>query len=434
MPPRNAPVKSGKGAAWVVSPLLGLLFAALAATTYGGQERTSDWPQFRGPGGSGISAATGLPTTWSQRENLVWKVALPGPGTSSPIVMNGKVFLSSYGGYNGSGDMSRLKRQVVCLDARDGKVLWNRSIPSKLPEQEAIREGHGYASSTLAADDERVYAFFGKSGVFAFDHAGKPLWRADVGSKVNGWGSAASPVLYRNLVLINASVESDALVALDRMTGKERWRAEGINESWATPILVPLAGGKVELVVPVFGKLLGFDPASGQPLWSCATDIASYMAPSPVAFDGVIYCIGGRTNGSLAVRAGGRGNVTDTHRLWTGKKGSNVSSPIYHAGHVYWANDKEGTLYCVAARTGRVVYEQRTERGGQVYAAALLAEGKLYYTTREGHTFVVAAGPTYRLLAHNDLSDGSLFNASPAVAGGRLFLRSDKFLYCLGRK
>jgi outer membrane protein assembly factor BamB len=342
-----------------------------------------------------------------------------------------KVFLSSY---SSSGSQSSLKRHVLCFQAGNGKPIWEKPIPSKLPEQENIREGHGYASSTLVADNERVYAFFGKTGVFAFDHAGKQLWWADVGSNINGWGSAASPILYRDLVIVNASVESNALVALDRKTGKERWRAEGITESWATPILVPLPGGKVELVVPIFGKLLGFDPATGQALWNCATDIPSYMAPSPVAQDGIVYCIGGRTNGSLAVRAGGRGNVTNSHRLWTSKKGGNVSSPIYHAGYVYWAHDNRESVLCVEAKTGHLVYEQPISRGDQFYAAGLLADDKLYYTNRVGRTYVVAVGPRYRLLATNDLSDGGQFNASPAVAGGRLFLRSDKFLYCLGKR
>lgn len=410
------------------------LMITLATVTHAGQKGTTEWAQFRGPNGSGISTAAGLPTAWSKQQNLLWKTALPGPGTSSPIVIKDKIFLSSYSGYNGSGSQGGLKRHVLCLNASNGQILWNKTIPSKLPEQEGIREGHGYASSTLAADDTQVYAFFGKTGVFAFDHGGKQLWRADVGSNINGWGSATSPILYRDLVIINASVESNALVALDKKTGKPRWSAEGINESWATPVLVPLAGGRTELVVPVFGKLLAFDPATGKPLWNCATEIGSYMAPSPIAHDGIIYCIGGRTNGSLAVRAGGRGNVTSSHRLWTSKKGSNVSSPVYYNGYLYYANDNQETVFCVEAKTGRIVYEQRIERADQIYAAALLADGKLYYTNRYGRTFVVAPGPQYRLLAANDLSDRTQFNASPAVAGGRLFLRSDQALYCVGKR
>jgi outer membrane protein assembly factor BamB len=238
-------------------------------------------------------------------------------------------------------------------------------------------------------------------------------------------------VLLGDLVLVNASVESESLVALDKKTGREVWRARGVVESWATPCLVAVAGGKTEVVVPIVGKLLGFDPATGKQLWSCATDIRSYMVPTPVAHDGVVYCIGGRSGGALAVRAGGRGDVTRTHRLWTGRKWSNVSSPVYHEGHLYWAHDNTGTAYCGEAKTGKVVYEQRLDRAAQIYGAALQAGGRIHYLDRAGRTYVVAAKPEFELIAVNDLRDGSTFNASPTAAGGKLFIRSDRALYAL---
>lgn len=397
----------------------------------------ADWLQFRGPGGAGISSAKGVPTRWDRETNLLWK-AEPGPGSSSCIVKGERLFLCSYSGYGTPGqprgDISDLKRHLICLDARTGKTRWTRSLAARMPEQETIREEHGYASSTPVADDDRVYAFFGKSGVFAFDHDGTQLWQADVGTRLNGWGSAASPILYRNLVLVNASVESESLVALDRASGKEVWRAKGIRESWATPILVPTAADKVELVVPIFRKLLGLDPNTGDLLWSCDTEINWYMVPTPVAHAGVVYCIGGRSGGALAVRSGGRGDVTATHRLWTGRKGSNVSSPVYHAGHLYWANDNLGIVYCADAKTGDLVYEQRLGRADQIYAGVTLIDNRLCYTDRGGRTFVVAVGPKYELLATNDLPDRSRFNACATVAGGRLYLRSNRSLYCLGEK
>jgi outer membrane protein assembly factor BamB len=157
------------------------------------------------------------------------------------------------------------------------------------------------------------------------------------------------------------------------------------------------------------------------------------MVPSVVAAEGVVYCLGGRSGvAALAVRAGGSGDVTDSHRLWTSQKGSNVSSPVYHEGHLYWMNDQRGTAYCAKAETGETVYEERLERAGQVYASALLADGRLYYLTREGKTFVLAAQPEFKQLTANDLRDGGVFNGSPAVAGKRLLIRSDKYLYCLG--
>ncbi len=415
------------------------VFVGFTGTSLSAQEKPVHWSQFRGPGGLGVGAAKGLPLTWSEKENVVWKAELPGPGTSSPIIADEKVFLTCYSGYNvprqPHGDMEQLKLHVVCLDRGSGRITWTKEVAPKLPEQATIRDEHGYASSTPVADDERVYVFFGKSGVFAFDFEGKQLWQADVGSGLSGWGSASSPVLHGDLVIVNASVESESLVALDKRTGKERWRARGIKESWNTPLIVTHEDGKTELVVAIIGKILGFDPATGEQLWSCDTDIGWYMVPSMVAHNGIVYCIGGRSGGSLAVRTGGKGDVTKTHRLWTGKKGSNVSSPVFHDGHIYWMHENLGIAYCAEATSGEIVYEERVEgRVGQIYASPVLADGKLYYVSRAGRTLVLAAGSKYEQLAVNDLGDGSTFNASPAIAENRLYLRSDQFLYCVGRK
>lgn len=179
--------------------------------------------------------------------------------------------------------------------------------------------------------------------------------------------------------------------------------------------------------------MLGLDPDSGQTLWSCDTGIPWYMCPSPVANEGVVYVIGGRPGGGLAVRLGGRGNVSSSHALWRISKGSNVPSPIYNEGHLYFAHDNLGIVFCVNAKTGQVVYEERLNPSpGMIYPSPVLADGKLYYFSRNGRGYVVAAKPKFELLAQNSLSDGGTFNASPAVTGNRLLLRSDKFLYCLG--
>jgi outer membrane protein assembly factor BamB len=395
----------------------------------------ADWPQFRGPGGQGVSAEKGLPTTWSGSENIVWKTELPGAGTSSPIFVGNRIFLTCYSGYNmpgeRGGEQSDLKREVVCLDRQSGKLLWAKEVPSKLPEQERIRDDHGYASNTPVSDGKSVYALFGKSGLFAFDLTGKQLWHADVGDGLNGWGSAASPVLFENLVIVNASVESDSIIAFDKATGKEVWRARGINEAWNTPILLPAAGGKTELIVSIPGKVQALDPKSGRSIWTCDSGNRTYMVPSVVANSGFVYSIGGRPSSAVAVKAGGSGDVTDSHRQWTGQKGSIVSSPVYHNGHLYWAHESQGILYCADAKTGEIVYEERLNRAGQFYASPVLADGKIYYVTRNGRTFVVAATPEYKLLATNDMGVRDVFNASPVVADGRLFLRSDKHLYCI---
>lgn len=385
----------------------------------------------------GQSTAKALPIEWSVNKNIAWKVEIPGAGTSSPIIRGDRIFITSYSGYNvpgqPRGEQDQLRLHVHCLNRENGLILWSKDVKPKLPEQATIRDDHGYASSTPAIDDERLYVFFGKSGVCAFSHAGELLWTADVGNKLNGWGSANSPVLLDDLVLINASVESDSLVALDRKAGDVKWRTTGIRESWNTPIIHEIDGRK-EIVVAIFRKILGIDPADGKVRWSCDTGIDWYMVPGLVAKDGIIYCIGGRSGGALAVRGGGSGDVSASHRIWTGKKGSNVSSPLFHDGHLYWMNDNNETAYCADAQNGTIVYEEKIARFGQVYSSPVLADGKIYYLSRGGRTAVVSAKPKFELLSVNDLGDRSAFNSSPAISGNQILIRSSRFLYCIGTK
>jgi outer membrane protein assembly factor BamB len=398
-----------------------------------------DWPQFRGTGALGTSDAKGAPLTWSEEKGVVWKVALPGPGASSPITLGDKIYLTSFTGFATSsrepGDMANLKRHLLCLNLADGKILWNTATPADLPEQERIRENHGYASSTPVADAERIYTFYGKSGAFAFDHSGKQLWHTKVGDKLNGWGSANSPVLYKDFLLVNASIESESLVALDKKTGKEVWRAAVSQESWHAPVLVTAPDGSTEVVIARNGRVLGFNPDTGAALWNVKTGIPWYMCPTPVTQDGVAYVIGGRTpNGALAIRAGGHGDVTASHMVWKVGKGSNVPSPILHEGHLYFAHENLGIIYCLNAKTGEVVFEERLEPSpGQIYASPVLADGKIYFTARGGRTVVIAAKPKFERLAENTLEGNrGVFNSSPAMAGNRILLRSNKFLYLLG--
>lgn len=394
-----------------------------------------DWPAFRGAGGMGISSAKNLPVEWNTDKNIAWKVALPGAGASSPVIFGDRIYLTAYSGFfvpGQDGKKDDLKRHLIALKRTDGTKVWDQAVPAKLPEEDRIRD-HGFAANTPAVDSSGIYVFFGKTGVFCFGHDGRQKWQADVGSKTHGWGTSSSPVIHGNLLFINASVESESLIALDRSTGKEIWRASGIRESWNTPVVVTAKSGRKELIVSMQGKVLAFDPASGKSLWTCNTDIGWYMVPSIVAADGIVYCLGGRSGvAALAVRTGGSGDVTESHRLWTSIKGSNVSSPVYWNGYLYWAHES-GIANCAKADTGEIVYQKRLERAEQVYSSALLADGKIYYLSREGRTFVVAAKPEFEQLAMNDLNDRSIFNGSPAVDGNRLLIRSDRFLYCIGK-
>jgi outer membrane protein assembly factor BamB len=394
----------------------------------------ADWPGFRGPGGMGIADDKGLPLTWSAEKNLVWKTELPGPGTSSPIVVGKKVFLTCYSGYGldkkEPGDLKDLRRHLLCIDRANGQILWARVVEAVLPEAkfQTYLNLHGYASSTPVSDGKHVFVFFGRTGVFAFDLKGERLWQTSVGKGTSGWGSATSPILYKDLLIVNASVESGALIALDKKTGNEVWKTKGVSSSWSTPVLVTVPDGKTELVVSGSNKVMGFDPETGKVLWH-AKVFSGYVCPSVVAHEGVVYAL---QNGTcVAVRAGGEGDVSETNVLWQHKFGTVVSSPVYYKGHLYWSG---GTAYCMRAGDGAVVYKERLKPGsGEIYASPLLADGKLYYVSRTKGTFVLEAGPKFKLLAHNTLEpDTSVFNGSPAVSNAQLFLRSDRFLYCIG--
>lgn len=390
----------------------------------------ADWPRFHGPAGDGVADGA-VPTKWSDEENIAWKAALPGVGASSPVIVAGKLFLTA-----SEGGANDVVRHVLCFDAATGKQLWDVKVESELPEQDRIREEHGYASSTPVATASRLFVFFGKSGVFAFDHSGKQLWNTKVGSRLNGWGSAASLTLHGTNVLVNASVESESLVALDGSTGKELWRADGVKDSWHAPVVGKTADGKEEIILAMLNEVLGFDPKDGTELWRCKTSIPWYMCPQPIVKDGIVYCVGGRNgNGGLAIRLGGKGDVTETHRLWVLGKGTNVPSPVLHDGHLYFVHEGRGTMNCVNLQSGEFVFAEDWPQPGPVYASLLLAGGKIYSLSRGGKLRITAAAPKLDILGECVLENGrGMFNASPVADGGRLYLRSNKWLYCVGGK
>jgi hypothetical protein len=400
-----------------------------------------DWMQFRGPGGLGVSDDKGLPEKWSETENVVWKTKLPGLGSSSPITVGDAVFVTCYSGYAEStsdpGDQKNLMRHLVCVDRKTGSIRWTKDFKPELPES-AYKAGtdgqHGYASSTPVSDGKSLFVFFGKSGVFCFDLTGKQLWSQSVGKGTTGWGSATSPLLFSDLVIVNAGVESGALTALHKSDGSEAWKLAGTGGAWSSPMLVEVPGGKSELVLNQAGKpgkIIGVDPATGKKLWSCDGNNDSYVCSSVVSHNGVVYAVAGRSGRSVAVRAGGSGDVKE---LWTSRNDSRVNSPVYHDGYLYWLNEQRGTAQCIDAATGKEVYSQRVQGIGRAYASGVYADGKIYYVADDATTFVIAAKPKYELIAANKLADTSRTNASPAIDNGQLLIRTDKHLYCLGKK
>ena len=458
-----------------LSPLLVALLTASSAAA-----DDADWPRFRGPDGSGIAPATANPpTAWDgvSGKNIAWKTPLPGPGSSSPVVWGDAVFLTCYTGYGvgeGGGFNTRpsgdaapadLVRHLLRLDRETGAVVWTASVPAGENEPSPYRgfiSEHGYATSTPVTDGERVYALFGKSGVLAFDFDGAELWRASVGTESGprGWGSGASPILYRthrengpdgrSVLIVNASEESQSIRGLDPATGEELWKAEAamLEQSWTTPIVRTAAAdsphpGRAELLLPVPDELWGLSPESGTVLWYAAIPVDGSACTSPVAADGVAYVVGGRQGGSAAVRLGGSGDVTDTARLWDSRDGSYVPSPLllpagYGTGdatlptaRLFWFTDR-GQAFAVDPATGAAVYRERMPGGGRTgaYASPVAAAGKLFVLTRTGETHVVTPGDRLVVDRVNPLGpDCGRCNASPAVSGDSLLLRSDRFAW-----
>ncbi|MDX1948157.1 MAG: PQQ-binding-like beta-propeller repeat protein [Pirellulaceae bacterium] len=395
----------------------------------------ADWCGFRGPGGTGFSGETGLPTTWSATENVAWKTELPGPGASSPIIIGDKVLVTCF---RGAGTSS-LARVLVCADRASGKILWTKEVAAKSNEDRYGGQltSHGYASSTPISDGDKVFVFYGKSGVLAYDLAGNDLWQADVGSgsAPMGWGSGTSPTLYKNLVIVNAGAESEALVALDKSTGKQAWRADSgsLSMCWGSPIIVTSADGRDDLVLCVPQEIWGFNPETGKLRWYCDGIAENAMCTSVVSKDGVVYAIGGRRGGAVAVKAGGRGDV-NKDVVWRKSVGSYVTSPVIVGEHLYWVSDN-GTACCLKLIDGETVFRERIAGGGQLYGSVTAADGKLFAFTRNSGAAVIAAEPAFKQLAHNKLDgDAGTFNSTPAVHQGQLLVRSDEYLYCLGQK
>lgn len=459
-----------------------LLWGSLTAFAALPPVSAADWSRFRGPNGSGIAPdPQPVPTEWSAQKNLKWKAPLPGPGTSSPIVSGDRIFLTCWTGYateaeNFSGDPANLKRHLLCLDRKTGKILWDRAVPAKLPEDRygGMFTQHGYASHTPVTDGKTVYAFFGKSGVYAFDFEGKQLWQADVGSDLDrrNWGSASSPILVNGLLIVTAAPESHAMYAFDAKTGQQKWKsgADGFESTWGTPV-VATAGQQSDIVLSVPGEIWGLNPENGQLRWYAEGLRSDSVCNSPVTADGIVYAMADRGAGSLAVRAGGKNDVSKTNVAWTGGNGSRIPTPILWEGRLYWTSGSVAN--CRDAKTGQEIYSERLpgatdaaaennrgggDRGsingggrgpggpggggrrgggggmmGQDYASPVAAGGYLYQMTRRGETLVIKMGPQFQLVSRNKLTDdGGDFSATPAISNGQLLIRSSRFLYCVG--
>lgn len=433
-----------------------LLALSLIVTVAQGQD--SGWRGFRGTQRDGIARNAKPVLKWSDDENLKWKTALPGPGSSSPIVVGDKVYVACYSGYGAhlenGGDPKKLKHHLVCLERATGKKKWDCVIPGPLDKdaRQIILNEHGFASPTPECDGEAIYAYFGRAGVVRVGFDGKVKWQTDLGTpspdaptatnsvERNGrrlvlrWGAAASPVLFEDLVIVNCSEESNSIRALDKKSGKLVWKKESANlEGCAISPVIVGSGSQAVCVMVLAGEVWGLDPRSGEVLWTVETETRTGMCPTPVADAQHVYTFGG-SGDSFAVRfarglRGPAGEKPD-RVAW---KGANlgVPSPVLHDGRLFLV-DSRGMAKMLDAKDGKILFDGRLEgRTGGVYASPVLADGRLYVTTRKRGTFVYSADGKFTLLARNELSDDSQFNGSPCIVEKELYLRSDKHLYCI---
>lgn len=330
-----------------------------------------DWTRFRGPNGSGVSESS-VPTEFGVEKSLKWKAELPGRGVSSPIIVGEKLFVTSYSGY-GTPDTSDakiedLKRHLQCFNKNTGDEIWKKTVPAEMPEDEYTGMGvpaHGYASHTPVSDGSHVFCFFGKSGVFAFDLDGNQLWHKSVGKESGRarWGSAASPIEHGDVVIVNASDESEALVALDKKTGKEKWRAEagGLADVWGTPVLMESATGP-EVVIAVPNEIWGLDAVTGKFKWYAPGPQDRSTSHSLIPGDGMVISIGGRGGKALAVKTGGKEDVNSRDRgkdavVWEVPASGRFASPVKYKDTIFQVSG--GVVTCFDATSGKKVKEAR---------------------------------------------------------------------------
>ena len=443
----------------------------------------SDWDRFRGPNGSGISSSE-APTEFGADKNLSWKLELPGRGVSSPIVVGDKVFVTCYSGYGfEGGEIEDLKRHLVCADRNSGKTLWTRTVNAKMPEDPWRPPGvttHGYASNTPASDGTHVFAFFGKSGVYAYDLDGNEIWNQSVGHEPSnkGFGSAASPIVTDEHVVVNAADESLSIVWLDKKTGKEVHRAEadGLGECWTTPVLVN-NGDESEIAISVIGEVWGLSNKTGKLRWYANGVNSRNAQVSLIADDGIVYAAGEEC---YAIRVDGKDDVSESNTIWEGQMRTRYATPVLVDGRLYSISGS--VVECVDAKTGERVFQGRLpgsaggagredrggqDRGGQDrggsegrrggggfggrgggggfggrggggggggdFASPVVANGKIYFMTNSGMVHVINSTEELEVVASNDMTfDKSGFGGTPAISDGCLFLRSNTHLYCVG--
>jgi outer membrane protein assembly factor BamB len=414
------------------------------------REAEENWPQWRGPFGTGAALNADPPIEWSETKNVRWKVALPGKGHSTPIVWGDRIFLTAAvpfglvlppkfstapGTHDGVPVTQRHEFVVLAVDRRDGNVLWRKSVHKKLPHEGGHYTG-SLASNSAVTDGEHVYAFFGSHGLYCLDMHGEVKWEKQFGEMQtkHGHGESASPVLYGETLFVNWDQDGPCFVeAFDKRTGDRRWKVDRSEEtSWSSPIIVE-NDGQPMLIVAGTNRVRAYDPETGKVIWECG-GLSSNIVATPVASDGMVF-VGSsyEKKALLAIRLdGAKGDITATDRVaWTRNRGTPyVPSPLLYGDAIYFLTHYQGILSRVEAVTGvDKPGPIRLGRMGNIYASPVAGGGRIYVTDLEGKTIVVSHDDQPKVLSENILDDE--FAASAAIAGRELFLRGKTHLYCI---
>jgi outer membrane protein assembly factor BamB len=391
--------------------------------------RGEDWPEFRGPTGQGIARGT-LPTVWSNTKNVVWKRAIPGAGWSSPVVADGRVYLTSSVPVPGNADNDQSLR-AFCLDAATGKILWEKEVfgqpGSRSPR---IHNKNSHASPTPLVHDRRLYVHFGHQGTACLDLDGNVLWRNDSLHYAPVHGNGGSPILAgQRLIFSCDGGDKRFIVALDCNTGKVLWLTDRQGEaerkfSFSTPLLIKV-NGEEQVVSPGSNSVNAYDPKTGQEIWHVRYDGYSVI-PRPIYGHGLVFiCTGFNSAQLLAIRPDGKGDVTATHIAWTARKSVPLTPSLLLAGDELYMVADGGIASCLDAHTGQIHWQQRI--GGNYSASPIAAGGNIYFQSEKGEGTVVKASTQFEQIAKNALGERTL--ASCAAADGALFMRTEKSLY-----
>jgi outer membrane protein assembly factor BamB len=421
---------------------LALGFVVVLSANLAAQRQAQGWPEWRGPNGTGVAPAAKPPVEWSEEKNVRWKVEIPGRGSASPIIWQDRVYVLT--AVPAQGDPAARpatvkgnnRYVVMALDRKTGKTVWERTAREEAPHEGTHNQFGTYASSSAVTDGQVLIASFESRGIYAYDLSGKKLWEVDLGDKTmrNEFGEGSTPALHGDTVVIVWDHQGESfIVALDKSTGKERWRTNRDEiDSWATPLIVEANGG-AQVITSGMRRVRSYDLASGRIVWEMA-GLTMNPIPSPVYADGVVYLMSGfRGNSLKAVRlADAKGDITDTSAvLWTFDRDTPyVPSPLLYDGTLYFLKGNTGVLSAFDAKSGKPHYQlQRIEGVPNVFSSPVAADGRVYIAGQDGGTAVIRHGPTYDVLATNKLDDK--FDASPALVDGEIYLRGYRYLYCV---